>query len=303
MTPANFPLFQLVMADGVRWHLHAPEEDAGRLLSNFAGLTGLDSPSPPPRTPPEPGETRKAVIRVGIRNLRWRHFPFEKNGEIQCYLGPVSTPRKMGIQILRLARIPAYTCELQGGLLVHGALVEKNGLGVILAGPGGAGKTTAAGRIPHPWRMLSDDLSLIARSPQGEYWAHPWPTFSRLRLGDLSGRWDVREAVRLGMVCMLSQHPRDRLHRLSFTHAVGELVEAAGQTRVFMTAEMDEPVARQVNLKRFHNAAAMAGALPVYRLQISLTGQFWRTIEEEWETPQSGKIGTTGEPTGCMGIG
>ena len=38
------------------------------------------------------------------------------------------------------------------GLFLHGALAERNGFGVILAGPSGVGKTTASVRLPSPWR-------------------------------------------------------------------------------------------------------------------------------------------------------
>ena len=92
----------------------------------------------------------------------------------------------------------ANSSEKNGGLLVHGALAEWNGIGVILAGPGGVGKTTASKRLPRPWRSLSDDNTLIVKSPDGTYWAHPWPTWSRYRQGDMSGSWDVQAAVKLG---------------------------------------------------------------------------------------------------------
>ena len=70
----------------------------------------------------------------------------------------------MTLQLMRVSQIVANASEEKGGLLVHGALVEWNGTGVILAGPGGVGKTTASKRLPSTWRSLSDDTALIVKS-------------------------------------------------------------------------------------------------------------------------------------------
>ena len=186
--------------------------------------------------------------------------------------------------MLRIARVMAMESEKNGGLLMHGALVEKNGLGVILAGPGGVGKTTAARRLPVPWRLLSDDMCLIAKTRDGGYWAHPWPTWSRIRRGDLSGSWDVPEAVPVRLICMLSQQQNNHLAGISYLQSVSELVDVSGQTAVFMTAGMEADWIRGINRLRFHNAVAMAKRLPVFRLNISLKGKFWEEIEAFIET-------------------
>lgn len=49
-------------------------------------------------------------------------------------------------------------------LIVHAAVVEKNGLAAILPAPPGSGKSTlAAGLVLSGWRLLSDELTLIDR--------------------------------------------------------------------------------------------------------------------------------------------
>lgn len=226
-------------------------------------------------------QAKDVVVRVGRQGAEWTDFPVERDKKIVCPVGPVSSARMMGLQLIRLARLVAYGCERNGGLWVHGALVEKNGAGVILAGPGGVGKSTAAGRLPRPWRMLSDDMCLIVRSSRGKYAAHPWPAFSRIRLGDLSGSWDARIATRVKLICMLSQHQEDKLEGLSHQQAVHELVDVCDQTRLFMTGDMPGNIVRRVNTLRFNNALAMARDLPVCRLHISLTGKFWEALEAE----------------------
>ena len=49
-------------------------------------------------------------------------------------------------------------------LIIHAAVVEKNGLAAILPAPPGSGKSTlTAGLILSGWRLLSDELTLIDR--------------------------------------------------------------------------------------------------------------------------------------------
>lgn len=63
--------------------------------------------------------------------------------------------------------------------MVHGALMEKNGRGVLLCGPSGIGKSTTAGRMAaEGFEVLADDCFLLRRDANGKYWARPLPTWS-----------------------------------------------------------------------------------------------------------------------------
>jgi HprK-related kinase A len=58
-------------------------------------------------------------------------------------------------------------------LIIHAAVVEKNGGAVILPAPPGSGKSTlTAGLVLSGWRLLSDELTLIDRKTG---WIHPLP--------------------------------------------------------------------------------------------------------------------------------
>jgi len=58
-------------------------------------------------------------------------------------------------------------------LMVHAAVVEKNGRAAILAAPSGSGKSTlVAGLALSGWRLLSDELTLIDRKTG---WIHALP--------------------------------------------------------------------------------------------------------------------------------
>ena len=48
-------------------------------------------------------------------------------------------------------------------LIVHAAVVEKNGKSIILPGPPGSGKSTlCAGLVTRGWRLLTDELAMIS---------------------------------------------------------------------------------------------------------------------------------------------
>ncbi|HEX7501988.1 MAG TPA: SynChlorMet cassette protein ScmC, partial [Acidobacteriota bacterium] len=225
-------------------------------------------------------QTKSVLVQILKREGRWPDLPLEHANGFACRVGPFSTPKELATQLARISQIVANSSEKNGGLLVHGALAEWNGQGVILAGPGGVGKTTASKRLPRPWHSLSDDSALIVKSQDDSYWAHPWPTWSRYRLGDMSGSWDVRAAVKLGVICMLSRDNKDRVFPLFSRQAISELVDVSGQTFFIMANGMDKDAIRRINLMRFHNAVALNKKVPVCRLEISRDGKFWKEIEK-----------------------
>ncbi len=54
-----------------------------------------------------------------------------------------------------------------GGLALHAASVERDGLAYVLAGPSGSGKTTAVGLLARAGRSLGDDLAVILPGEPG----------------------------------------------------------------------------------------------------------------------------------------
>ncbi len=116
--------------------------------------------------------------------------------------------------------------------------------GILLAGPGTVGKTTASNRLPPPWRSLGDDAALVVRDADGCYWAHPWPTWSRFYSADGSpgpgGSWDVQRAVPLRAIFFLSQSPNDRAEPLNSTQAAALLMEVVQHVSRSMTQHLPD---------------------------------------------------------------
>jgi len=184
---------------------------------------------------------------------------------------------------MRLSLILAREAQARGGVLIHGALAERDGMGVILAAPGGTGKTTASNRLPAPWRSLCDDTTLVVRDPQGNYWAHPWPTWSRFLNKGSGGTWDVQNAVPVKGIFFLAQAVEDRVERLGPGHAVSLLVECVGQASMSMASGLCKEELRALHLERFNNLCALARVVPAHVLHISLTGAFWQEIAQALE--------------------
>jgi SynChlorMet cassette protein ScmC len=205
-------------------------------------------------------------------------LPAEEN-IFTCIVSPAWNNDMLADQLVHLSLVIARQAQTRGGFLLHGALAERDGRGVILAGPGRVGKTTASRRLTSPWCSLSDDATLVVRDEQGAYWAHPWPTWSRFMSGGSGGTWDVSHAVPLKGIFFLEQAKQDRIEPVGAGYSVPLLVELAEQPSWSMAHGQGKDVARALRLQRFENICVLAQTLSCYRLHLSLDGAFWEEIE------------------------
>jgi HprK-related kinase A len=82
-------------------------------------------------------------------------------------------PRDQAFQMLEWGLNWCVSTQAHQYLVIHAAVVEKNGLAVILPGPPSSGKSTlTAGLVLSGWRLLSDELALV-ESKTGSI--HPLP--------------------------------------------------------------------------------------------------------------------------------
>lgn len=72
-------------------------------------------------------------------------------------------PAEQGFLLLEWAMNWCVSSYAHHVLVLHAAVVERNGFAAILAAPSGSGKSTlCAGLVSRGWRLLSDELTLIS---------------------------------------------------------------------------------------------------------------------------------------------
>jgi len=271
----------LVLADESRWGIAAGDEEAASIVSQLGSamqlrvITGAVESS-------HNGDSRRLLVQVDAHtSVADCYVPLaSEDGVVLCVLSPCDHWGGPHVNLVRLSLVFAREAQARGGVLIHGALAERDGIGVILAAPGGTGKTTASNRLPPPWRSLCDDTTLLVRDPQGNYWAHPWPTWSRFLDGGPGGSWGVQSAVPVKGVFVLAQAAEDRVERVGPGQAVSLLGECVGQVSTFMAPGLRKEELHSLYLERFNNLCALARVVPVHVLHISLTGPFWHEIEQ-----------------------
>jgi SynChlorMet cassette protein ScmC len=279
--PTKSLRYELLLADGYRWEIAGENEGACEIISELRDAMqlretqGIVEPLPL-------GNKRRLLVRVEehCRELN-RYVPLAQNhhGQVRCILSPSANWEGRHVNLMRLSLAFAREAQAHGGLLMHGALAERDGIGVIMAAPGGTGKTTASNRLKSPWVSLCDDTTLVVRDQAGKYWAHPWPTWSRFQNGGPGGAWDVQMAVPLKGIFILSQAPEDRVERVGPGKGVSLIVESVTQASIFMTMGLPKGELRSLYLEQFNNLCALTHIIRVHVLHISLTGCFWQEIE------------------------
>jgi len=268
-TPDRPPQFTgIALADGRHRLLCPTDTEAAAVISQLAQVMQLSYR--------QAGEK----IFVTVRHTEKKPVVLSEDpATTVCILPPGQDDTMRAVQMMTLGKTLVLRCLQDGGLLIHGALVERDGYGIILAGPGTVGKSTASRRIPLPWRAVSDDATLVVRDTNGRYRAHPWPTWSRFLDGGPGGSWDVQKAVPVKGIFCLAQAAEDRVERVGRGQAVSLLGEAVGQISAFMVPGLSPEELRVLRLEQFNNLCLMARVVPVHVLHISLTGHFWREIE------------------------
>jgi SynChlorMet cassette protein ScmC len=194
--------------------------------------------------------------------------------------------RLLAILSMAQALRPVYVKALSsGGMPVHGALVARGGRGVVIAGPNGAGKTTCCQRLPPPWRVLSDDETLlIDRNGEG-YVAHPLPTWSRHFFSQSEHSCDLKQSVSLAAVFFLQHAPCVEVLPLGRARAAGKINESARQASFWRLRPPEPPGKAAWSTALFDNACHIAQAVPAYILRSNLTEPFWEEIERVLEHP------------------
>jgi SynChlorMet cassette protein ScmC len=169
---------------------------------------------------------------------------------------------------------------LRGGLPFHAALLEHQGQGVVLAAPGGTGKSTCSRRVPPPWRARCDDEVLTVLSPEGRYLAHPFPTWTDYLWKRGENTWKVEEAVPLAGIFFLEQSSEDDCVPLKSVPAAAAATRSADEIMRFKLLGNSETwEVRELRRNIFMNACDILKQVPAFRLRVRLSGRFWEKIE------------------------
>ena len=219
-----------------------------------------------------------------LRSFRFSGHP--GTGDIFCEIRPRPgddqfDPDMIDAIKMHYAVYPFYLKAIQnGGLPIHGALFEREGRTVLLAASGNTGKTTCCRRIPEPWKALADDAVLVVRTEDGNYRAHPFPSWNDHIKNRADTSWDVQSSYPLDAIFFLEQSPVDEVVPLGQGKTALGLSDAAFEGIIAIRAMMEPEMLRRFRLKKLDNASAMARHLSGYVLRVSLTGRFWEEMEK-----------------------
>lgn len=155
----------------------------------------------------------------------------------------------------------AYRLHEQGGAVLHGAAVVRDGGAYLFLGRSGAGKTTVSRLgLARGLTVLSDDLNaLVLGTPAPELVKLPFT-------GDFGDSGAPAEPVPLRALCRLEKSIEEKVTPLSRAEAVGCLLACSP----FLNTD---PYRRETVIATL--SALLPKSLPAYALRFSLSGALW----------------------------
>jgi hypothetical protein len=176
----------------------------------------------------------------------------------------------------------------QGMPLMHAGLVSKNGRGVLLAGPGGSGKSTSAVMCAYAgFDYLSDDLVGLEISSDGRFVGHSLynstfmepdhlKSFSKLERHAISGRYsfEKKHLVLLSQIASLQFARSCRIHSIVLPrvlHRPRSVLRRAskGETLLALAPSSLFVGERSYGIAGFNKLARLVEQLPCYWLELS----------------------------------
>ena len=291
--------YQFHLANGQGWYLTATE-DLWPWTQQLAAIMQLKTSNPngypklsfvPKQSDENKGEEPLSRLETSIKEqlagLHWkvrdigdaRFWSRLDGSEVICEMA--TGDERLDILMMRCSLYPIYqTAHDAGGLPFHAGLIERDGIGILLAAPAGTGKSTCCRRLPSPWRARCDDETLIVRDEKKRYLAHPFPTWSD-HLPERSQRtWNVEAYVPLSAIFFLEQADLDEVVPIGQGEAAMHIVGSVGHVHRRTLCYLDREEAKSLRIKSFKNACEVAKSIPAFKLRVSLKGRFWEKIEE-----------------------
>lgn len=266
----------LRLADGSEWSLTCSESPAKEIVEQLARTMNLNPGIKAQNdvlVTMDPGqEPNKGQVKIHALN--------------QVLIGLVSaiqpSPNASTQNLLMsvVGTTLGYLIQQDQGVLLHAALAERQGCGVLFAGPGGVGKSTTSRRLPLGWRSLSDDASLVIEH-QGVFYAHPWPTWSRFFIdGGMSDQWDVQEFVPVKAIFLLDRSKKNYLEGINQAEAAVSLVKSNEQIINSQIQVLNREQRIKLRMQVFETISKLVRTVPVRRLCLGLDDDFGPLLED-----------------------
>jgi len=288
------------LANGQGWHLIATEEVVA-WVEKLAFIMELKqcAPNGYPKLifvlgqtdPKNRGQSISGLdpnIQENLPKSGWkeRKFPAIKiwnHHSVPDMICEVGHEKVYELDILRMymALYPVFEMvQYSGGLPLHAALVERDGMGMLLSASGDTGKSTCCGRLRSPWKPLCDDETLVVRDDQKQYLAHPFPTWSEHLWRRSTQTWNVERHVSLSAIFFLEQAEADRVVSIGSGEATVLINHSAMQICHQYWHKLKSEEIRNLRKKLFENACELARSIPAFKLRVSLEGCFWEEMEK-----------------------
>lgn len=213
---------------------------------------------------------------LGVCRL-WHH---NDTPDLICEMKHDENVYAENILSMRLSLYPIYQQVLEtGGLPLHAGLVEHRGKGILLAAPRNTGKSTGCRRLPSSWHCLCDEEALIVRHAERRYLVHPLPTWSDYFEKRSNQTWKVNNHLPLTSIFLLEKSTEDEVIPLGQGEATAFVNQLALQMCYRYWADLDPKDMRSRRTQLLENICELAGAVPAFKLRVSLSGRFWEKIE------------------------
>lgn len=283
--------YRLRLANGQEWYIISTK-GLESWVEKLASIIGLDSGEPNgcPKlifTQRQPARRQDQNMLEDLHRRGWKSHDLRSlqvwsHDDIPDVICEFSTDTGHDLDMVRMWRAlhPIYQrAQRSGGLPVHAALVECQGIGALLAAPRSTGKSTCCRRLPPPWQALCDDETLIVRDNNTRYLAHPFPTWSDYLRGNSTKRWNVQRSLPLSAIFFLEPAETDGVVSIGQGLATTHINQSAIQVCRRNWKSLDKYEERAYKLQLFENACELAKAVPTFKLRVSLNGRFWEEME------------------------
>jgi len=167
------------------------------------------------------------------------------------------------------------------GLPLHSSCIEYNGKALILAGDSGSGKTTCCNRIPSPWRVLTDEETVVLDEGSGRYQAHPFPNVTDFARNNLIRNYNTHRGLPISAIFFLKKDTIDAIRSISLAEAVLRINKSASEIFLAYSHLLSDRLIH--NKMQFNNAVLIARKIPCFLLFFKKEGFFWRELENLFE--------------------